>query len=656
MKPGVTSGILILVGIVFTCLWQMGHSCASIEQRFKFDNSDIYVRLRRGDKLQYELMKGSKTLQTVTLDNFVTSSNLEATTTGSYKLSDGTTSIEFSLLKSNSSITHISVARDQVVKGTQPKDCLSLNVGRTHWYGGSEQKEHYWPVERQKYSNFSYVPKELGNMGVAERYWVNSDGAFLYVDNTTPLFIDQNSVGYEGQLCISALSALPYDTRLTSAKFSYQLAFAKDAKVAHMYAVETLLGKPTGYPDERMVQYPVWSTWALYKAEVTDEVVRDFAQQIIDNGFENSQLEIDDDWEDCYGALTFRKNKFPDTKKLTDDLKALGFRVTLWIHPFINNNCTAIYKTASELGYLVVDHDGSADTQWWNSIPKDAAYLDFTKTAVQEWFATRLKRLQTEDGIDSFKFDAGETSWVPTDPVLQGDGYQTPLQITTDYVRTVAAFGDLVEVRSAQNTQDLPIFVRIVDKDSEWGWNNGLVTLITSLLQMNMNGYPFVLPDMIGGNGYNETPPTKELFLRWLQANVFMPSLQFSFVPWNFDNETIEISKTFTKLHADYTPYIMKLFKRATVTGEPVNAPLWWIAPSDAVAQGIYDEFLLGDDIIAAPIVTEGATKRDIYLPEGQWTDGNSSSDVYTGPVWLMEYAAPLNTLPYFVRVGFQLE
>jgi len=201
-----------------------------------------------------------------------------------------------------------------------------------------------------------------------------------------------------------------------------------------------------------------------------------------------------------------------------------------------------------------------------------------------------LKRLQDEDGIDSFKFDAGETSWLPSDPVLQASSSMvTPLQAVGDYVRTVAAFGDMVEVRSAQNTQDQPIFVRIVDKDSEWGWNNGLLTLISSMLQMILNGYPFVLPDMIGGNGYYEKPPNKELFLRWLQANVFMPALQFSFVPWGFDDEAIAISKSFTALHASYTPYIMKLFKRAVDSGEPVNAPLWWIAPTDEVAQSIYD-------------------------------------------------------------------
>lgn len=104
-----------------------------------------------------------------------------------------------------------------------------------------------------------------------------------------------------------------------------------------------------------------------------------------------------------------------------------------------------------------------------------------------------------------------------------------------------------------------------------------------------MVGYPLVLPDMIGGNGYNNHPPNKEMFIRWLQANVFMPSLQYSFVPWDYDAETISISHTFTDLHAKYTDVIMKRFKLASENGDPVNPPIWWIAPDDRVAQYIND-------------------------------------------------------------------
>lgn len=63
-------------------------------------------------------------------------------------------------------------------------------------------------------------------------------------------------------------------------------------------------------------------------------------------------------------------------------------------------------------------------------------------------------------------------------------------------------------------------------------------------------------------------------------------------------------------LHEKYTPYIMERFQLAVATGEPVNPPIWWIAPNDKIAQVIYDEFLLGDKILAAPIIEEGKLKK----------------------------------------------
>uniref|UniRef100_A0A1I8MXX3 Glycosyl hydrolase n=1 Tax=Musca domestica TaxID=7370 RepID=A0A1I8MXX3_MUSDO len=639
----------IIVLVLLATSFQSSSGCKRVEESNKFANTDISVKLKRSGKLQYELVKGSNILHTVTFDNFNTNNDLMMTPKGTIQITDGKETIEFELVTSDSTVTHIRVIRENLPNNGEPKDCFDLDVASTHWYGGPEDRYQYYPVERLTFENYSYVTKEDHNAGVAERYWLNSNGVFIFVETETPLFINQNAPGYENKLCLSAHNSLPYNSRATRRSFVYHIGVADNAKTAHMHAVETLLGHPTSYPDERMVKYPIWSTWALYKADINDQIVRGFGDAILKYGFENSQLEIDDDWEDCYGALTFRKSKFPNIKQLTDDLKAKGFRVTLWIHPFINKNCEPTYSDALNKGYLVLDHKGNPDTQWWNSKTGEAAYVDFTKTEVQEWFKKRLQRLQTEDGIDSFKFDAGETSWVPSDPVLSGDEHMSPHQITEQYVRTVGSFGPMVEVRSGQGTQDMAIFVRMIDKDSEWSWNNGLLTLITTLLQLNMNGYPFVLPDMIGGNGYNDKPPTKELFIRWLQANVFMPSLQFSFVPWTFDEETIEISKKFTKLHADYTPQIMERFKLAASTGEPVNPPLWWVDPEDKTAQGICDQFLLGDSIIAAPIIRENETKRDIYLPKGTWKDGNSDT-VHTGPIWIMDYPAPLDTLPYFIK------
>jgi myogenesis-regulating glycosidase len=114
---------------------------------------------------------------------------------------------------------------------------------------------------------------------------------------------------------------------------------------------------------------------------------------------------------------------------------------------------------------------------------------------------------------------------------------------TTAYIdQIVESFpevGNVAEARCALGNQRAPLFVRMHDKDTRWELNNGLRSVVTTLLQMNMVGYPMVLADMIGGNGYGSDEVTPELFIRWLQASVFMPSLQFSYVPWQFNDPSV---------------------------------------------------------------------------------------------------------------------
>lgn len=147
--------------------------------------------------------------------------------------------------------------------------------------------------------------------------------------------------------------------------------------------------------------------------------------------------------------------------------------------------------------------------------------------------------MKNETGLDSYKFDAGESTWMPQIPSITGDVETFPNSYTTEYVKTCAEFGDLIEVRSGYRSQNLPIFVRMIDKDTRWTFDNGLKTLVTTLLQMNMVGYSLVLPDMVGGNLYGNDTIDKELFIRWLQANVFMPSIQYSIVPWDFNDKEV---------------------------------------------------------------------------------------------------------------------
>lgn len=227
-------------------------------------------------------------------------------------------------------------------------DCLNLDAGRLSWYGGPQQKHQYWPVEKLTLANYSYVTKEVDNCGVTERYWLNSAGSFVYVDQRTPLFIDQNVDG--NTLCLVAKQQLPYDRYAREFDFVYDIGVAADARHAHMEAVRRYLQRPTDVPDARMVRHPIWSTWARYKIAINESVILEFADEILAHRFNNSQLEIDDAWEVCYGALTFNRQQFPNIRNLTDRLKAKQFRVTLWVHPFINKGCEPWYSEAKQKG------------------------------------------------------------------------------------------------------------------------------------------------------------------------------------------------------------------------------------------------------------------------------------------------------------------
>lgn len=102
----------------------------------------------------------------------------------------------------------------------------------------------------------------------------------------------------------------------------------------------------------------------------------------------------------------------------------------------------------------------------------------------------RLQGLRDEFGIDSFKFDAGESNWLPSSLILSDKIEESywPAAFTTSYVDAVSKFGSMIEVRVGRRTQNYPIFVRMLDKDSHWGYDNGLKTLLTTLLQMSMVG------------------------------------------------------------------------------------------------------------------------------------------------------------------------
>lgn len=542
-------------------------------------------------------------------------------------------------------------------KVTSLTDLISLD--HACWYGGAEIHNQTWPIQDWSHKVSPYVASDSNTGmygGVQERYWLSSNGIAIFADYDMPL-----SVGYgKKQLTLQSKWVTPYtnvDNRRL--KLHYTILQGDNAKAAHQMVLDLFISKPENIPDELMFRHPIWSTWARYKKEISQDVVLKFAEEIKDHDFSCCQIDIDDDWTSAYGDMFFNPKKFPDPGYMVRKLNEMGHRVTLWVHPFASPFAKAVKNPQLWVGSKMPTNNNP----WWNGVGKS---LDVTDDNAVTWFKENLEELRKKYGVTSFKFDAGEVNWLPSMFITK-----QPMLNPSDYARKYAQLaydidreGRCQEVRVGIRTQNLPMFVRMLDKDSVWDYNNGLKTIIPHALTFSILGYPFILPDMIGGNAYAnmmgvqlpfmiagamKTMPEKELYVRWLQVNVFMPCMQFSISPWQYDDEVVNIARNMVKLHEEYANTMISLAKNCTETGEPIIRPLWWVAPTDEVAQSIDSEFLVGDDILVAPVLDKGATKRNIYLPSGKWRD-MIHDQVLDGGQWINDFPADLDELPYFTR------
>ncbi|XP_069120474.1 myogenesis-regulating glycosidase-like isoform X2 [Argopecten irradians] len=535
------------------------------------------------------------------------------------------------------------------------KDCF--DIGESHWYGGYEDFHQYWPLERTTRNTSAYTPTdtymdEIGD--VVDRYFISTEGIGIFIEKDVPLYISINE-SEDKRICLTSTykDMYPYvntEGKLPSLK--YHVCRAGNVRKIHDYMSNRFHGKPSDIPDERLFKYPIWSTWAQYHTEINQTTTLQFADDILQNNLPHSQIEIDDNWTPKYGDMTFDTVKFPYAKRMIKDLTNKGFRVTIWVHPFFNIDSKNFKIGASQENQYFLRQVGSdlpALVTWWRG--EAAAVLDVSNPKAVDWFLGFLSQLKSEYNISSFKFDGGNGGTVPK--VFSFQNNDSNPNVYAELWARLAYRSDTTvrhqEVRVGASTYDLPMFVRVLDLTSSWDRNNGLEKLIPVAMTFGILGYPFVLPDMIGGNGYIGVPE-RELYIRWLQANTFLPAMQFSIGPWLFDQEVVNISRDYINLHAKYADVIVSLAREATTTGAPIIRPLWWVAPDDPDAQTIDSEFLLGNDILVAPILKKGARYRDIYLVEGQWQDMLRGSVLQAG--WIRNYTADIHELPYFIRLN----
>lgn len=209
--------------------------------------------------------------------------------------------IHFSIQHDTDKFATLHVTRKFKSKESTVTDCIDLRRNDLNWYGGPQQMDQRYPIQKFEFTDYAYITKELESAAIMERYWLASNGFFIVVDYETPLFIDQNTEAKPDHICFTGKKALPYDIHTNEFSFSYKIGVSENPRETHMNVINRILGKPIGTPDERLVRYPIWNTWVQFGRPINQKIVADFANDVITNGFKYSLLDIDDFWEDCYG-------------------------------------------------------------------------------------------------------------------------------------------------------------------------------------------------------------------------------------------------------------------------------------------------------------------------------------------------------------------
>jgi len=394
-------------------------------------------------------------------------------------------------------------------------------------------------------------------------------------------------------------------------------------------------------PAPQLFRAPQYNTWIEMPYRPTQAGVLAYAQGLLDSGLPPGVLMIDDRWSPAYGTWTFDPVTFPDPAEMVRTLHRLGFSVMLWLVPFVSPD-TATFRSLRSAGHLVRTSDGAPSIRhWWNGY---SAVLDATNPEAVAWLHAELDALVDEFGIDGFKFDGGDLWSYRADDVVAGSA--DPTGQCEAWARLGRKY-PFNEYRACWKMGGQPLAQRLHDKPPTWG-AGGLASLIPDSIAQGLIGHAFVCPDMVGGGelgAFSEANLDAELFVRYAQCAAMFPMMQFSASPGRvLGAEPLSAVVEAVAVHQRLVPDILRLVKQAGRTGEPILRPLAFHHPGYA---DVVDQFLLGEDILAAPVLEQGAASRRVVLPPGRWTATDGAE--YDGPQ-VIELPVRLTSIPWFRR------
>jgi alpha-glucosidase len=355
---------------------------------------------------------------------------------------------------------------------------------------------------------------------------------------------------------------------------------------------------------------------------------------------------IDDNWQKYYGNFEFKPDKFPDPKAMTDKLHNAGFKIMLWICPFVSADSPE-YRLLRSKGYLLKNKNRQpAIFNWWNG---QSACYDFTNPDAVDYFVSMLKDVQDKYGIDGFKFDAGDNIFYTNSDLVC---YKKDA-ISVDHSIAWAKIGlefALNEYRACWKMGGEALVQRLGDKDYSW---DAVSLLIPDMIAAGLLGYAYVCPDMIGGGQFSSflnidnNKFDQNLIVRSAQVHTLMPMMQFSVAPWRILNsENLEIVRNMAHLHEKMSDYIMACAQKSAKTGEPIVQHLEYAFPNEGFAE-CKDQFMLGDKYMVTPMVSKGNV-RTVKLPKGRWKD--EVGKIHKGGTSIT-IEVPLSRLPFFEKI-----
>jgi len=354
---------------------------------------------------------------------------------------------------------------------------------------------------------------------------------------------------------------------------------------------------------------------------------------------------------------------YPDFAGMVASLKGRGYRFLTYINPFVVEGQGSRFEEMADMGLLVKDDDGEPyRSTLVPNLPQTDGFPDFTADGTHDYVVAALADIVERYGVDGWMADFGE--WQPVDGVY--DDGSDPIEARNTFPEHwQRASREALE--SQRPDGDWVMFARsgwsgvhgaaqihwVGDQLTSFDELDGLPTVVPALINLGLSGQPYVTHDIAGfAKG---TPSTRELYMRWTELGAFTPFMRThegadkeANWSWESDAETTAHFRKFALVHCALADELRTLGAEAQRSGAPILRHMMLEFPDDAMTHALSDQFMLGSDLLVAPVLEGGATTRAVYFPEGSWFDVWTGESVEGGEARMVD--APLGSPPVYAR------